>query len=198
MSKRERNDLDKSDCRKTVERFKREPYAVFNQLIRDYQDMVYNLCRRFFTATHDAEDSAQETMVRIYRSFHRFQCRSTIKTWIYRVTVNTCKSRLDSLKRKWFYVFSALSDPDSDKPYEIPDSTYAPDKEAERREEVRLVEKAIAELPDEQRMMIVLRDLEGKSYDEIADLLGIKMGTVKSKISRARHCLSFKLKGVLT
>jgi len=187
----------KKDCLKKVDLFKSEPYEVFRDLLRDNQDMVYHLCRRFFTDSDEAEDSAQETFLRIYRSFDRFQCRCAISTWIYRITVNTCKSRLDSLKRKWPLLFSSLTHPDDERPFEPPDETYLPDKEAERKEEVRLLEKAIAALSDDQRMIIVLRDLEGKRYDEIAEMLQIKMGTVKSKIARARQNLAFKLKGVL-
>lgn len=173
----------------------------FNHLVRKYQDLVFNLCYRFFGDYDDANDCAQEIFVKIYKSLKGFKFQSSFSTWLYRISMNTCKSKRASLEYRLRKHSISLNMPRTDNPnsspIEIRDDTYAPDKILFKKETESIIQKAIASLPAKQKVLVVLRDIDGLSYEEISQITELKLGTVKSKLARARNLLIKKLKGVI-
>jgi RNA polymerase sigma-70 factor (ECF subfamily) len=167
------------------------------QAIRDllgrYRTAVFNLAFRILRNEEDATDAAQETFIRVFRALDRFDERQRFKPWILRIASNYCIDQIR--KRDWRTV-------SFDTPIETEDGTLEmelagpgpqPDEVLERKEQRMVIEQAIDSLPPDYRMAIVLRHTEGLSYEEIADVLGVPLGTVKARIHRARSALQKKL-----
>jgi RNA polymerase sigma-70 factor (ECF subfamily) len=176
----------------------REDRFAFDRLVAKYQDKIFNLCFRFMGNYHDANDCAQDAFVKAYRSLKKFKFQSAFSTWLYRIAVNTCKNKLDSLPYRFGKVMVRLQrDNADDPPIEIKDESRSPEVEFERAERSKHIQKAINALPGDQTSVVVLRDVEGLSYDEISEITGYNLGTVKSKLFRAREELRKKLKGLV-
>jgi RNA polymerase sigma-70 factor (ECF subfamily) len=157
--------------------------AAFNELLGGYEGVVYNLARRYFADQAEAADAAQEAMIKIYRHIRDFAGRSSFKTWVYRLTANAC---LDALRKKKPPVYS-LDAPDGGKPVSLAASEPGPEGIAEQAELREILTRLLAALPEKKRTVIILRDIEGLSYEEIAWILGCATGTVKSRLARARE-----------
>jgi len=172
---------------------------LFDWLVIKYQHKVFNICYRFMGNYHDANDCAQDTFVKVYRSLKNFQFKSEFSTWLYRIAVNTCKSRLTSLAYRMNKMMGRLGrgTNDDDPPVEIKDETRSPETELERKERSETIQKAIDSLADDHRLVVILRDIEGLSYEEVAEATGYNIGTVKSKLARARYRLQKKLEGMI-
>ncbi len=173
---------------------------AFDSLLLKYKNPIYHLCFQMIGNAQDAEDCAQETFIKAYRNLIKFKFESAFATWLYRIAVNTCKNKLASAEYRAGKRFVRI-----DKPFnseegvcrvEIPDQ-ISPDVTFERKEILLSIIKAVGTLPYDQKVLIVLRDFEGRSYEEIAKITGKKMGTIKSKLARAREALRLKLKGVI-
>jgi RNA polymerase sigma-70 factor (ECF subfamily) len=173
--------------------------AAFDQLVLKYQNQVVNLCNRMLGNTADAADCAQETFIKVYAGLKHFQFKSSFSTWLYRIAVNTCKNKLASAeyRRREKTLSLSVPKPESDTPIEISDFSGSPAEVFEKKETTELIMEAIGALPQEQRILIILCDLEEKSYQEIVEITGLRLGTVKSKLARARHLLRGKLEGAL-
>lgn len=173
-----------------LERAKSGDVAAFEELIDAYQKKVFNLALRIIGNYDDAADLAQETFVRIYKAISNFKEQSSFSTWVYRITTNVC---LDEIrKRKNKKVVSLDEDihmDDGEMKRQVVSGDPGPDEAAEREEVRRTVNNAINKLPEDQRVVITLRDLQGMSYEEIAKVLALPAGTVKSRINRARLAL---------
>ena len=173
--------------------------GMFDQLVLKYQNQVFNLCNRMLGNTADAADCAQETFIKVFYGLRQFQFRSSFSTWLYRIAVNTCKNKLASAeyRRRDLSLSLSAPKPEGDSPMEISDISRSPAEVYEKKETAEQIMKAIAALPYKQRILIVLCDLEEKSYQEIVEITGWRLGTVKSKLARARHLLRGKLEGAL-
>ena len=153
-----------------------------------YEKMIYGLCLRMMGNASDAQDCAQEVLLSAFRAFGGFRAQSSIKTWLYRIAYNTC---LDALRRRRGEVsLDALREAGFDPPES---RLAAPGEEMERRELRRQIEYALTLLPEDQRAAMILRDFQGLSYQEIASVLSLSEGTVKSRLSRTRE----KVKNIL-
>jgi len=174
---------------------------VFDELVLRHKDNIFNLCYRFLGDYHEANDSAQDVFIKVYRSLKKFRFQSSFSTWLYRVAVNTCKNRIKSLDYRFKKRMRRLDSHDptngSNPSLEFADESPSPMAELEKKERSLLVQKAVESLPGSKRTMIILRHIEGLSYDEISDITGCNLGTVKSKLARARSDLRKKLRGVL-
>jgi RNA polymerase sigma-70 factor, ECF subfamily len=182
----------RQEDRALVLAFQRGEKAAFDRLAGKHKDMVFNLCYRMTGDYDDAGDCAQEALIRAYRSLHRFRLDAGFSTWLYRIALNTCYNYLVSLRRRAarFVTHPAgLDAADSRSP--------GPHLSLERREREEIVQRALDSLPARQKTLVVLRDVEGRSYEEIASLTGMKLGTVKSRLQRARIALRDRLKGVI-
>lgn len=173
----------------------------FDELVLTHKDKVFNLCYRFLGDYEEANDCAQETFVKVYRSLKGFRRESSVSTWIYRIAVNTCKNRLTSAHYRGSKHMVRLDEPketeDGERAVEIAGRSLSPAAELDRKEKGELIQEAINSLPPDQRVVAVLRDVEGLSYDEISETTGYNLGTVKSKLARARQELREKLKGLM-
>ena len=174
---------------------------AFDSLVIAHRDRVFNLCYRLLGDYQEANDSAQETFLKAYRSIHRFRFESAFSTWLYRIALNTCKNRLKSSEYRQRKRMVSIQNPGrtgNDATFsEIHDNGNSPGNQVERKEKMRRVQEAINALPQDQKMVVTLRDIQGFSYDEIADMTGLNLGTVKSKLSRARFVLREKLRGLV-
>lgn len=157
---------------------------AFEEIYRAYEEMVFNLALRLSGDRERAADLSQEIFLRIYRHLGTFQGRSSVKTWVYRVAVNHCRSRLARRPPP-----SRPGDADDEQLARLADPRRSPEERAVASDEARRVERALAGLPRTFREAVVLRDLEGLAYDEIAEVLGLRLGTVRSRIARGRRML---------
>jgi RNA polymerase sigma-70 factor (ECF subfamily) len=174
--------------------------AAFDKLVLNHKDRIFNLCFRFLGDYQEANDSAQEVFVKAYRSLKRFRFESAFGTWLHRIAVNTCKNKVKSLEYRYAKKMVYLDNPGAGQDahgLEIRDETQSPLAELEKKERMELIQRAIESLPPEQKMVVILRDIQGLPYDDIADITGCGLGTVKSRLSRARLELRRKLMKVI-
>ena len=187
---------DDSD-QQLVQRVQAGEKAAFDLLVRKYQHRVLKLVSRFVSDAAEAEDVAQEAFIKAYRALASFRGDSAFYTWLYRIAINTAKNALVSNRRRPVDFDLDLQDPEQ---YD----RHARLKEGDTPEGVLLteeirsvVEKAMEQLPEDLRAAIVLRELEGLSYEEIAEAMDCPVGTVRSRIFRAREAIDKKLKPLL-
>jgi RNA polymerase sigma-70 factor (ECF subfamily) len=182
-----------------VRKFQEGEERAFDELVLRYQDIVFRICLRFFRDYEEARDCAQDTFVRVYRSIGRFRFESKFSTWLYRITVNTCKNTLSSgqYRKRQETVSLDPSDGPDGRPVEVENGRWSPHGIYEKKAQKETIERAVQRLPKDQRTMVILRDIENLPYDEIADITGFPPGTVKSKLFRARKKLVEELRGVL-
>jgi RNA polymerase sigma-70 factor (ECF subfamily) len=178
------------DDRDLVARLRARDPAAFEELVRTYQHRVFGVALRMLGARADAEDVAQEVFLRVYRAVGEFRGEARLSTWLYGITSNLCLNRL---ARADHTRVSRDDDAVQGAPSEGIDAAEA----AERSEVEAALRQAIAELPDERRIVVVLRDVEGLSYDEIAQALALEPGTVRSRLHRARLDLKSKMERFL-
>ena len=163
--------------------------AAFEQLMLDNQDRVYTLCLRMTGDREDALDLAQETFLNAWRGLSSFQGNSSFSTWVYRLASNACIDFLRKRKRRQ-QGEAPLSLDDEEAPLPQPaDPRGTPEDELERRELRRAVERGLQALPEHHRQVLIMRELSGLSYQEIGAVLNLDLGTVKSRIARARMAL---------
>jgi RNA polymerase sigma-70 factor (ECF subfamily) len=180
---------DRLDDAALVERILGGDRAAFDRLVLRHQERVMNLCFRMVGDYDDAKDCAQDTFVKVYRSLGGFRFASAFSTWLYRIAVNTCKNRLASKGER---MRRSSRQPVYDDP---PSPHLTPEQEMEKRERERELRKAIDALRADMRTLVVLRDVEGLSYEEVARVTGLALGTVKSRLARARERLRTALRG---
>lgn len=163
--------------------------AAFEKLVTLYERKVYATAFRYTANEHDAMDISQEVFIRVFRFIHTFNLESSFSTWIYRITVNVCKDYIRKRASRAELPLELTDEESGEYTVEISDSTYDPVElyeQAELRQEIR---RAIDDLPDNYKEIVLLRDIGGLSYDEISQTLDIEVGTVKSRLSRAREKL---------
>lgn len=170
---------------------------AFAEIVARYRNPITNYLYRFLNDYEEAVDLAQETFVRVYFAMGRYHTGYAFSTYIYRIATNLAISEIRKRKRRNVLSLTGLfqKDETDTTEYQPPDSRPTPDANLLDDEKSRLIEKAIVSLPPKYRAAIVLRDVEGLSYDEIAEIMGLGLGTTKSRINRARGLLKEKLKG---
>ncbi|MBQ3080092.1 MAG: sigma-70 family RNA polymerase sigma factor [Clostridia bacterium] len=161
-----------------------DSYA-FELLMEKHEAKMYAVALRMCANRDDAQDCLQDAMLRIYKSLKSFKGQSSFSTWAYRITMNTC---LDDLRRKKVRKAQSL-DAMLELGWTPSDENDTPERHSDNAEMRRSISRAIQMLPDEMRSAVVLRDIQGFSYDEIAEILSTNVGTVKSRISRGREKL---------
>lgn len=174
-----------------IRRAVRGDEGAFEELIAPYLDATYRLCLRMMGSEQDAADMAQEALVRAWRSLSTYKGQSRFSTWLYRVTCNVC---LDELRKRRWEQNQSLQQMQQEG-FDPADPNETPEGAAERRQTRRELAQAIAALSQEHRAALVLRDVQGLSYEEISEVLDVNLNTVKSRISRARAALREILSG---
>src|SRR5438552_17158114 len=161
---------------------------AFSELVTRYQTRLLNFVYRTIGDREKAEDLVQEVFIRVYRHLHRFDRSKKFSTWVYTIASNLAKNELRNRSRNPLVLFQAIQSTweDEDRPLQFEDSSTRPDDMYHKRHLRELVEDTVAKLPAHHRQVFVLRELEGKSYDEIAEITDCNLGTVKSRLTRAR------------
>jgi RNA polymerase sigma factor (sigma-70 family) len=162
---------------------------LFEKLVLENQTGVYNLALRMVGNEEDAFDMAQEAFIRAYNSLDKFRGDSKFSVWLYRLATNICIDFLRRRKRRQTVSITYIGDDDEDEEMEIPDHRFSPETELERKELLAAVERGLEQLPPDYRQILVLREINGLSYEEIGQVLSLEEGTVKSRIFRARKKL---------
>ena len=163
--------------------------AAFEQLVRDHQNRVFSLAFRMVNDREEAEDLAQEAFLKAWQGLPSFQGDSSFSTWIYRLTTNVCIDFLRKQKRRRDIEPVASLD-DGDNPIPEPsDPGLDPHRQMEQAERSQVLSRGLRALPDHQRQILVMREISGLSYQEIGAALELDLGTVKSRIARARLAL---------
>lgn len=164
---------------------------AFETLVREYQTRVYNLALRMTGNPEDALDISQETFLKAWRTLGKFRGECSLGSWLYRIASNLCIDLLRRNKRRQAEKVISLDDPGEDgRSMELPDVSGDPQAMLERAEGRQAVWDCLQELPEEQRLILILREVNGLSYEELGELLGLELGTVKSRIFRAREKLA--------
>ena len=184
--------------RELVTRCQKKQSGAFEELVRRYQDRVFNLCFRFLREREVSEEIAQDVFVAVYKHIEGFKGDSKFSTWLFRVVANHCHNKSKYLRRRRHKLQDSLDAPiegeDGDMKRELPDDPdRSPEELASRRAMNEMIQAAISELDDDHRVIVLLRDVEDMSYEEIGAVLGLPEGTVKSRLHRARNELRAKL-----
>jgi RNA polymerase sigma-70 factor (ECF subfamily) len=184
-----RSDLRTLDDAALVAEYLGGRRRAFQELADRYHQRLLNFIYRTIGDRDRAEDLVQETFVRVYRHLHRFDPTKKFSTWIYTIASNLAKNELRNRSRNPMVLFQAIKKNwEADhRPLQWEDSSYSPDDLFRKRHLREQVEKAVAELPEHHRVVFVLREMEGKTYEEISEITGVTLGTVKSRLNRARN-----------
>ena len=180
-----------------IEATKRGDEAAFAEIVNRYRSPLTNYLFRMLADYEEAVDLAQETFVRVYFAIERYHTDYAFSTYIYRIATNLAISEIRKKKRRRLLSLTSFfqsEDSGDAQEFHPPDGKSLPDEDLIEIERNRTIEKAIATLPDKYRAPIVLREIQELSYEEIAQILGLGLGTTKSRISRARALLREKLK----
>ncbi len=162
---------------------------AFGVLVERYQKRLLNFIYRIIGDRERAEDLVQEVFIRVHRHLHRFDQSKKFSTWIYTIASNLAKNELRNRSRNPLVLFQTIKKTweTDDRPIQFEDSRHKPDDLFRKRHLRELVEWSVEQLPRHHRVVFVLRELEGKTYEEIAEITGCNLGTVKSRLNRARN-----------
>lgn len=155
--------------------------TAFEQLLVRYERRVFMLAMKLLGSTHDAQDAAQEVFLRVFKYIHRFDIQKPIEPWLMQMTVNVCRNIGRNRQRRW-NTFPAMGETE----VSIPQQSRDPHAGITEEQERRLLWKALDTLPEKERMAVILRDIEGMTTTEVAQILGSSETTVRSQVSRAR------------
>jgi RNA polymerase sigma-70 factor (ECF subfamily) len=183
-------EAEAGDAPRFLDRLRAGDAPAFEELVMTYQHRVFGVALRMLGNRAEAEDVAQEAFVRAHRALGAFRGDAKLSTWLYAITSRLCLNRLASGERR-------MARQGEDALLRLSDAGPRPDAALERRELETALGRAIAELPEDRRIVVVLRDLEGLSYEEIAQVLELELGTVRSRLHRARAELKEKLERFL-
>lgn len=168
-------------------RVKRDDVRAFEVIVSRYRRRLYNCIYRMVNNTECTEDLLQETFIRVYRNRRNYKAISNLSTWIYTIALNLARSELRKRKRRQFFSLNASPHANSSKEgLELPDKGTGPSDHLEQNELGRAIQNAIDQLPERYKTVIVLRDVEELSYEQIGAILHCPAGTVKSRVNRGR------------
>jgi RNA polymerase sigma-70 factor (ECF subfamily) len=187
-----RETLRSADDTAVVSAFLAGESRAFDELVERYQTRLLNFVYRTIGDRDRAEDLVQEVFIRVHRHLHRFDRTRKFSTWVYTIASNLAKNELRNRSRSPLVFFQTLAGaPESEeRPLQFEDGRLRPDDLYRKRHLRELVERTVAALPEHHRQVFVLRELEGKSYEEIADITACNLGTVKSRLNRARSAFA--------
>lgn len=177
-----------------IQKAKQGDLTAFEELILKHEKIVYNVALRMMNHSEDAKDISQEVFLKAYRNIANFDERSAFSTWLYRITTNTCIDEMRKRKGKQSYSLEEeLENEDGTMQRQIADEGDTPEESLLREERKSEILQALENLSAEHKAAVVLRDVKGLSYEEISEILDLSLGTVKSRISRARNQLKTEI-----
>ncbi len=181
-----------------IESFRKtKDFNQFEFLIRRYQNRIYSIAFRILGNIEEAEEVVQETYIKVHQNLDRFRRQSSFGAWIFRITHNVCVDTLRSKRRKRGFLFLSF-DPHSGQEFDdysesstqvvtqLADDRPCPDEQMDTKEKLEMIESCLKQLPDAQRMVVVLHDIEGFQYQEIAEIVNTSIGTVRSRLHYGR------------
>lgn len=184
----------RAEERALIERCRRHDLEAFDELVRLYERRIFNFALRLSGNHHDAEDITVETFIRVFNAIANFRGDATFSTWLFRIAHNVF---LDMRKKERAHPHTSLQDvlelDESEVTRQVEDPAPLPERMAEDAELSQILRRAIDELPDYQKTMVLLYHTQNKSYEEIAEIMHLPIGTVKSRLNRARIALKSKL-----
>jgi len=179
-----------------VLRLKANEDAAYDELVRTYHGQMFHVAFRMLGDAGDAADVVQEVFLKVFRNINGFKGESALKTWVFRIAFSEILNRLRWWKRRYRHATASLDDvghSGNGNGYQISDTRPTPEQALESKEKELAIQTALGKLSGDHRSIVILRDIEGFSYNEIADVLGVSMGTVKSRLARARADLKTSL-----
>ena len=179
--------------RRLVRRLRNRDEKAFRELVDGYGDRVYRLCLRMLGVTAEAEDVAQEVFISVFKSIDSFRGDSSLSTWLYRIAANHCKNRLKYLARRREEAKQEFAEEETRASLASKPVARSPEQSMQDQELGGRLKEAIDALDEDNRMLIILRDIEELSYEELAAITNLPQGTVKSRLHRARALLRKKL-----
>ena len=179
-----------------MSQFQAGTVEAFDILVGRYKDPLTNYIYRFLGDMKECEDLLQETFLRVYRNRHSYRRIARFSTWLYTIAGNLARSEYRKRKRRRISSLQSINKNDEEYEMEVPDETFSPDKDTESSIQDFYIQEALAQIPEEFREVVVLRDVQQLSYEEIAEITGLPMGTVKSRINRGRTKLQILLKDI--
>jgi len=195
------DEVKENDDARCVQRFLAGDDGGYEELVLRYQRRIFNLSLRYLNVESEAQEVTQEIFIKVYKNLKGFRGEAKFSTWLYQVAVNHCKNKLKYLKRRHYYTSDSMEQTmetdDGEIKHQYAASEPSPLEEATTHDVKERVRAAIEKLGPEQREAIVLRDLQGLSYEEVAEITGQALGTVKSRIHRARSELARILRPML-
>jgi RNA polymerase sigma-70 factor (ECF subfamily) len=178
-----------------IGKFQEGDESCYNEIIRRYKDRLVNFVYRYTGNFDDSEDIIQDTFIKVYVSKHLYKEIAKFSTWIYTIAINLAKTRI--IKKSRFKIFSlSTAYEDEDKDFDIPDEAYSPERDVNAQIQNKYIQKALLNISEDFRKLVILRDVEDFSYEEICEMTGLPMGTVKSRINRGREKLQKLLKDI--
>ena len=178
-----------------IRRFQEGDIYAFDAIVNRYKDQLLNFAFRFLNNLEEAEDVVQETFLRIFRNKHAYRQIAKFSTWIYTIAGNLAKTELRKRKRRKYVYISDMGF--DDKEYELEDSQANTEREVDSLLQEKYIQQAIAELPPRFRQVIVLVDIQELPYEEVSKIMQVPLGTIKSRVNRARLKLQAKLGDVM-
>ncbi len=173
-----------------IKKIKDGDMDAFTQLVELYENRAVNFAYRMLKDQGDAEDAVQEAFLKVFDKIHTFKQESKFSTWFYTVLSNICRDILRKKSKKPTTVsINQTNREDDDFEIQLEDTSFEPHENFVKKDALNVLDIALTQLSDEHREVIVLRDIEGFDYEKIAEILGVSLGTVKSRISRARLAL---------
>lgn len=173
-----------------IKKAKRGDLRAFEELITHYEPIVYNIIYRMMNNIDDTYDLSQETFIKVYKKIYQFDGKSKFSTWLYRIATNTC---LDEIRRRkgkdTFSIDQTIELEDGQIPSQQVDKNENVEEKILDKEKKQIIQEALNEMNESHRVILVMRDIKNLSYEEISEILGLSLGTVKSRISRARQAL---------
>jgi RNA polymerase sigma-70 factor, ECF subfamily len=191
-------DQRKSDSRsedsEIIQQALRGDDAAYKRLMNKYHDAIFNFIYRMIRDKHQVEDLTQEAFIKAFASLKSFNDQYAFSTWLYKIATNNSIDYIRRRKLQLYSIDKPIEAADSDYTFELPDETYEADKDIIRGQKLQLLNDAIADLPEKYKKVIQLRHVEERTYEEIAKMLNLPIGTVKAHIFRAREILYKNLK----
>jgi len=178
-----------------IARFQQGDNYAFDLLVKRYKDPLLNFVFRFLGNASEAEDVVQETFLRLFKNKHYYKEIAKFSTWIYTIAGNLAKTELRKRKRKKF--FSIHQHAPEDRDFELPDTDATPEEATDAQITDQIIQTAINKFSPKFKEVIILRDIQGFSYEEISEVINVPLGTVKSRVNRARLKLQDDLKSLM-
>lgn len=175
--------------RKLIKKCTKGDLNAFEELIREHEKRAYNIALKILKDPEDAMDISQEAFIKVFKAIKNFKFESSFSTWLYRIITNTCMDFLRKKKENVYSLDNPIKAENGDITRQIEDQKNTTEELFEKKMTKELVHKSIEKLDDVHRVVIILRDIEGFSYQEISKILDCTMGTIKSRLNRARKNL---------